>query len=154
MDKYLYILIYVFAGILLFWFGISLFLGKLPPFFPKIFSFKEWKRLNKKIKQNIENENKVEKGNPGDAQVCPLCLSKLIKSEQVKSVAFPSVSGGQYRMMHIRGCPICLNNNAPRTCPICKASLNLEDYLICRMFQRPNRKSHIHVLGCTRCRKT
>jgi len=154
MDKSLVILIYVFCGIILFWFGYLLFFGKLSPFFPKIFSLKEWKRINKKIKENKEKEEGIEKGDPGDARVCPICSSKLIKSEQVKSVAFPSVAGGNYRTMHIRGCPICLNNNAPRKCPICNANLGLEDYLICRMFERSVRKNHIHVLGCNLCKKT
>jgi len=154
MDKSLYILIYVFAGVILFWFGHTLFFGKFSPFFPRLFSFKEWRSLSKKIKEKEKNENNIEKGEPGDPQVCPLCLSKLIKSEQVKTTAFPSVAGGKYRTMHIRGCPICLNNNAPRKCPICKASLTLEDYLICRMFERSAKKSHIHVLGCTHCRIT
>jgi hypothetical protein len=154
MDKSLYILIYVFAGIILLWFGHSLFYGKLPSFFPKIFSLKEWRRINKKIKENKDKEGTIEKGEAGAARVCPVCSSKLIKSEQVKSVAFPSVAGNKFRTMHIRGCPICLNNNAPRKCPICEANIGLEDYLICRMFERSTSKNHIHVLGCNRCRKS
>jgi len=154
MDKSLYILIYIFAGIILLWFGYTLFFGKLSPFFPKIFSFKEWKKINKKIKEKKENEEKLEKGTPGAPQVCPVCSSKLIKSEQVKTVAFPSVAGGKYHTMHIRGCPVCLNNNADRKCPICKIKMNLDDFLICRMFEHSISKNHIHVLGCNHCRKT
>jgi len=154
MEKSLYMLIYIFAGLILFWFGHSLFYGKLPPFFPRIFSFKEWKRINKKIKENEENENKIDKGEIGDSRTCPVCSSRLVKNEQVKSVAFPSVAGGKYRMMHIRGCPICLNNNATRKCPICEINLNLDDFLICRMFERSISKNHIHVLGCNHCKKT
>jgi hypothetical protein len=153
MDKSLYILIYVFGGVILFWFGHSLFFGRLSPFFPRLFSFKEWRRINKKIKENEEKENKIEKGEPGSSRVCPVCSSKLIKSEQVKSVAFPSVPGAKYRTMHIRGCPICLNKNADRTCPICKIKLNLDDFLLCRMFERSINKNHIHVLGCNHCKK-
>jgi len=154
MDKSLYILIYIFAGLILLWFGHSLFFGKLSPFFPKIFSFKEWRRLSKKIKEKEENEKLFEKGEIGSSRVCPVCSSRLVKNEQVKTKAFPSVAGGKYRMMHIRGCPICLNNNADRTCPICKIELGLDDFLICRMFERSTSKNHIHVLGCNHCRKT
>jgi hypothetical protein len=32
--------------------------------------------------------------------------------------------------------------------------LELSDYLISRMFERPNRHNHVHVLGCNHCRKT
>ncbi|MCL1959035.1 MAG: hypothetical protein FWF68_05495 [Spirochaetes bacterium] len=151
MDKSLYILIYIFSGLILLWFGHSLFYGKLPPFFPKIFSFKEWRRINKKIK---ENEEKIEKGDPGASRVCPICSSKLIKSEQVKTIAFPSVAGSKYRTMHIRGCPVCLNNKADRNCPVCKTEMSSDDFLICRMFERSTSKNHIHVLGCNHCRKT
>jgi len=154
MDKSLYILIYIFAGLILLWFGHSLFYGKLPPFFPKIFSFKEWRRINKKIEEKKENEEKVEKGDPGSSRVCPICSSKLIKNEQIKTVAFPSLAGSKYRTMHVRGCPICLNNGAPRKCPICEMDMNLDDFLICRMFERSTSKNHLHVLGCNHCRKT
>jgi hypothetical protein len=154
MDKSLSILIYIFAGLILLWFGHSLFYGKLPPFFPKIFSFKEWKRINKKIKENKEKEKKIEKGEAGTSRICPVCSSKLIKNEQIKTTAFPSVAGSRYRTMHIRGCPICLNNNASRKCPICEIDLNLNDFLICRMFERSTSKNHIHVLGCNHCKKT
>jgi hypothetical protein len=154
MDKSLYMLIYILGGVILFWVGYSLFFGKLSSFFPKIFSFKEWRRINKKIKENKENEEKIEKGDIGSSRTCPICSSKLVKSEQVKTTVFPSASGGKFRTMHIRGCPICLNSNAERKCPICNYKMGLDDFLICRMFERSTSKNHIHVLGCNHCRKT
>jgi hypothetical protein len=30
----------------------------------------------------------------------------------------------------------------------------VRDILVARMFERPRRRSHVHVLGCSRCRKT
>jgi hypothetical protein len=30
--------------------------------------------------------------------------------------------------------------------------LRAEEILISRLFERPGRRSHVHVLGCTKCR--
>jgi hypothetical protein len=138
MGVYIQILALVICGIVLLWFGYSLFFGKFSPF-----SFK---------KNRQENENPT--GEPGDPQVCPICSVKLVKGELVKSLAFPSVSGGKDRLMYIRGCYRCLNNNLPRRCPVCGIDLDVNDYLISRMFERSRRKNHVHVLGCNHCRNT
>jgi len=129
------ILIFVIVGIVLLWIGYSLFFGKFAPFYPFFFHKKP---------ENL-------KGEPGDPQVCPICSMKLIKKDLVKSFAFPS-EGGTDRLMYIRGCYACLEKDMPRRCPICKKSMTLTDYLIARMFERSNRKNHIHVLGCNHCR--
>ncbi len=130
------------AGIILLWFGYSLFFGASSPFGDGLRRF-----FNGKPKQTQV------KGVVGDPQVCPVCSIKLIKGDLVKSQAFPSVTGGRDRLMFIRGCYSCLHNNVPRSCPICGASLSLEDYLIARMFERTNSRNHVHVLGCNHCRK-
>jgi len=129
-------LIIVIIGIVLLWFGFSLFFKHILP----LFSF-----------SSREKEEKT-KGKPGDPQVCPICSMKLSKGELVKSFAFPS-GGSIDRLMYIRGCFSCLENSIPRRCPVCKESMTIEDYLIARMFERPNRKNHIHVLGCNHCRE-
>jgi len=135
MGAFLQILALVITGVVLLWFGYSLFFGKASPFYP--FFFKK--------------KNETMRGKPGDPQVCPICSIKLYKGDLVKSFAFPS-GGSADRLMYIRGCFSCLEHDVPRKCPICKKSLSLEDYLIARMFERPNKKNHIHILGCNSCR--
>lgn len=142
MGGLLKILAFVITGIVLLWIGYLLFFGTLSPFYPYVFT----KKKNSK-KDNI-------KGKPGEPQTCLVCSTKLFKGGLVKTTAFPSASGAIDRLMYIRGCNICLNGGAPRICPICKAKLNLDDYLVSRMFERSKRrKNHVHVLGCNHCKK-
>ena len=143
MVLFLQVLALVVAGIVLLWFGFTIFFGRLSPFFSGGFS-----RKNKRKKGDED------KGVPGNPQVCPVCSTKLTKGEQVKTIAFPAAAGSIDRLMHIRGCYNCMNNNVPRRCPVCGIALDIDDYLISRMFERTNRKNHIHVLGCNHCRKT
>jgi len=131
----------VVAGIVLIWFGYTIFFSPLSPFYPGGFPWRNRKKKN-------------EKGAPGDPQICPICSYRLDRGDLVKSLAFPSMSGGRDRLMYIRGCFTCLEKDVPRRCPICGANLELSDYLISRMFERPNRHNHVHVLGCNHCRKT
>ncbi|MDR2731081.1 MAG: DUF3185 family protein [Treponema sp.] len=138
MGEYLQILGLVIAGIILLWFGYSLFFGPMSPFYPIFF----------RNKKRVDNKSGV----PGDPQVCPVCSKKLIRGELVKTMAFPSVTGGKDRLMYIRGCQICLYDDIPRYCPICGVSLNFDDYLISRMFERPNDRNHVHILGCNYCK--
>jgi len=142
MGSYIQVLALVVSGIVLVWFGYSLFLGPLSPFYPGLFFRKGWKK-----KENIMGE-------PGDPQVCPVCSIKLERGELVKSLAFPSITGGKDRLMYIRGCYSCLHSNLPRRCPICGINLGVNDYLISRMFERAANRSHVHVLGCNHCKKT
>jgi len=137
MGTFVQILLMVITGIILLWIGYCIFFGKLSPFYPFFF----WKK------------QKSLRGKPGDPQVCPICSIKLFRGDLVKSYAFPS-GGSTDRLMYIRGCFSCLERDVPRRCPICKKSLTVEDYLISRLFERPNRKNHIHVLGCNHCRGT
>jgi hypothetical protein len=125
-------------GIILLWFGYSLLFGPKSPFFRYFFN----------RKKRIENN----KGVPGDPQTCPVCSIKLVSGQLVKTLAFPSVSGGIDRLMYIRGCYSCLNENVPRKCPVCGVSLTTDDYLVCRMFDRAQKKKHIHVMGCNQCK--
>jgi hypothetical protein len=140
MGTYVQILAFVIVGIALLWFGYTIFLGPSSPFYPGLFPWR------KKKLSDI-------KGKAGEPQVCPICSVRLDKGEQVKTVAFPSASGGIDRLMYIKGCHSCLNSNIPRRCPVCGSVLSLEDYLVARMFERSKRKNHIHVLGCNHCKK-
>ncbi|HQF73520.1 MAG TPA: hypothetical protein PK786_06470 [Treponemataceae bacterium] len=83
---------------------------------------------------------------------CPLCSSGLASGEQIKSVVFP---GKTDRITHIFGCPHCypyIEDNLRRSCPVCGKTVPPDGYLIARMFDRPGKKTHVHILGCTVCR--
>jgi len=142
MGDFLQILLLIIVGILLLWFGHFMFFGKMSPLYPYL----PWSK-----------KKEIKKGQPGDPQICPICTMVMLKGELVKTVAFPSAgSSGEFqsdRLMHIKGCYNCLEKELPRKCPVCKTKLSLDDYLIARMFERKNRKNHIHVLGCNKCRK-
>jgi len=132
----------VLCGIALLWFGYMIFLSPLSPFYPGGFPWRKWWK-----KKNVI-------GTPGDPQVCPICSIKLDRGELVKTVAFPSLSGGRDRLMYIRGCFTCMERDVPRRCPVCGTEMGLDDYLICRMFERNSGRNHVHVLGCNHCKKT
>jgi len=138
MGKFIHILLMTICGIVLLWFGYTLFFGKLSPFYPSL----PW------------SKKKKFKGTPGDAKVCPVCSMLMLKGDLLKTVVFPPKNPESIdRIMYIKGCFSCLNNNVPRRCPICKTKLSVEDFLVARMFERPFTKNHVHVLGCNRCRK-
>jgi len=141
MGVFIQTLSLVIAGIVLLWFGYTIFFSPLSPFYPGFFPWSNWRK-----KETI-------RGEPGDPQVCPVCSIKMERGELVKSMAFPSLTGGRDRLMYIRGCFSCLQHNVPRRCPVCGADLDLNDFLISRMFERPGSRSHVHVLGCNHCKK-
>ncbi|MDR0642873.1 MAG: hypothetical protein LBG07_10485 [Treponema sp.] len=94
-------------------------------------------------------------GQAGDPQTCPVCAARLPPGVLVKSAVYPPVNGTD-RLMHIMGCPFCLEGEAEkrrrRVCPVCHKPLGDNDYLFARVFERPG-KSHVHVLGCINCRR-
>jgi hypothetical protein len=137
MTSPIYIFLLIIIGIILFWLGYFLFFGPLSPLYPYL----PW------------SKKKITVGKLGDPQVCPICFMKLLNGELIKTVAFPSSKGGTDRIMHIKGCYSCLENDLPRKCPICKAKLALDDFLVSRMFDRRFKKNHVHILGCNQCRK-
>ena len=140
MGSYIQLLIFVTTGIVLIWFGYTFLLGQLAGI-----------RMGAGSKRGRLSR---ETAAPGDPQVCPVCSARLNKGDLVKSMAFPSLTGGLDRFMHIRGCVYCLEGDRRRSCPVCGASLRDNEILVARMFQRSHRRSHVHVLGCSRCRKT
>jgi hypothetical protein len=92
------------------------------------------------------------KGKQGEAGVCPICGTVLRRGEQINSALFP---GEKDRLCHIFGCPHCipyLEEDTVRTCPVCKKNVPPDQYLIARLFDRPQGKRHVHILGCTDCR--
>ena len=139
MSNYIQILIFVTIGIVLLWFGYRLIMG-------------QWTkaRTNWKIKALVRSGKGT--STPGEPQVCPICSSKLERSDYVKTHAFPSITGGKDRLMHIRGCMFCMEGNLERNCPVCNATLADEEFLVARLFERPRRRAHVHVIGCNHCR--
>ena len=142
MVNYIQYFALTLMGLILLWIGYSLFFSPISPFYPGFFPWKFWKK------------KELTFGEPGDPQVCPVCSLRLIRGELVKSVAFPSITGGIDRLLYIRGCFTCLESRMSRRCPVCSASLSVKDFLVSRMFERVGRKNHVHVLGCNQCRRT
>ncbi|MDR0553218.1 MAG: hypothetical protein LBG76_00255 [Treponema sp.] len=107
------------------------------------------RRERKPAKNRLLKTGAPQKVSEG-SKTCPVCSSKLPSEERVRSAVFPG-SSHQGRLMQIFGCIYCLNEGRPRKCPVCGAAIKSDEYLIARLFEKPDR-SHVHVLGCNRCR--
>ena len=142
MRGYVQLLIFVTIGVSLLWFGYSLLVG-------------QWAGIHLQWKTRPRKQ-RAGKGSasPGDPQACPICSAKLKKGDLVRTLTYPSVTGGRDRLMHIRGCLYCIEGDLERNCPVCGVSLAENDILVARMFERPQRRPHVHVLGCSHCRRT
>jgi hypothetical protein len=83
---------------------------------------------------------------------CPVCQMKLATGMQVKSKLF--AQQGRDRLMHVFGCPYCWPDNTEhqRRCPVCHQVIPRNGYLISRYFEDASHK-HVHVLGCSGCRR-
>jgi hypothetical protein len=130
------ILLFLTAGLVLLAFGYTLFF-RLP------------RRGGRSPKKPPSTE-----GRAGDPQTCPVCAAKLPPGMLVRSAVYPSASGRD-RIMHVMGCPFCLEGEKekrrPRICPVCRKPIGDEEYLFARIFERPE-KTHVHILGCVNCR--
>jgi len=139
MGQFLEVLTFVIIGVILLWVGFTLFV-KLGV-------------LNRGQNSGKQQEKKPKAGgSPGDPKTCPVCSAKLSKGEMVSSAAFPSTNNGKDRFMYIRGCVYCLSGDRERVCPVCGTVLEANETLIARFFERPDSRSHIHVIGCTLCK--
>ena len=134
MGRLILTFVLVIIAVALLWFGYTLLMGKLQG--------NRGKTSNRRLRKISI---------PGEPQTCPVCSTKLDEGEVVRSLAFPSLTGGKDRFMHIKGCIYCLNGEFDRICPVCGHTLRDIEVLVCRLFERPHR-SHVHVLGCTYCR--
>ena len=123
-------------GVSLLWFGFSFFAG-------------QWEKMY----FNRGRFRKSSKASPGDPQACPICSSRLNRGDLVKTLAFPSITGGKDRLMHIRGCAYCVDGSLERYCPVCGAPLGISDILVARIFERPRRRPHVHITGCNKCKR-
>jgi hypothetical protein len=140
MGSFFQVVVFVMIGVALLWFGYTLFfapLGNIRPGYGR-----DRRRRNRPPRGT---------GIPGDPQICPVCSARLEKGQLVRSMAYPSFNGTD-RLMHIKGCAYCLDGARPRICPVCGVRLQGDEILVARIFERPGR-SHVHVLGCSRCRR-
>ena len=92
---------------------------------------------------------------PRILSTCPLCGSGLGAGERVHSVVFATKT--EDKIMEIAGCPRCRPPAVlRRLCPVCKKELRPTDVVTARVFERKDavgpKKTHVHVLGCPRCR--
>ena len=141
MKQLFEVLVFVIIGVVLLWFGYTIFIGAGVP---------AWALSGRPRRRRAPRPRS--EGMPGDPQICPVCSAKLSEGELVSSAAFPSINGGKDRFMHIKGCLYCLGGERDRVCPVCGIILDKGEILVSRLFERPGRRSHVHVLGCTRCR--
>ncbi len=94
-----------------------------------------------------------------DRTPCPLCGKKLHRGERVHSQIY---SRGEDRLMNIYGCPWCYPDHPAgfhqpereRRCPSCGLQMKEGSFAVARVFERPGRKMHVHVLGCPVCRNS
>jgi len=109
----------------------------------------------------LKKDKKVQKAdNTGQEEIyrdCPLCGTPLKRGETVHSHLYPGKPDG---MMYIYGCPYCYKDHprlkelkdVNRICPYCNAGIPEKGWVVARVFEKPG-KTHVHVLGCTVCRK-
>ena len=129
--------------------------------------------FSKAQKQNYEKKPDKKGTEDAFSNFCPLCGSGLKKGERVKSAAYPvkpgsngRYPGGVEKLMEVYGCPHCMppGGSEKRICPVCRKELPANGYVVGRYFivdnqeKRPDgsisgKKNHLHVLGCTRCRR-
>ena len=100
-------------------------------------------------KSPFESKGREKKEGGDKGSPCPICGSILTNGERVKSIVYP---GKPDKIMHIFGCPLCYPSGQKRFCPVCVKEIEGEGYLVARVFEKPG-KTHVHVLGCSGCRK-
>ena len=146
MKQILEVLVFVFIGVVLLWFGYTVFFkGARGKGGISARGRGGSRRKQAGLKSRSESS-------PGEPKTCLVCSAILKNGEQISTVAFPSMNGGKDRFMHIRGCVYCLRGERDRVCPVCGIILRDDEVLICRLYERLGRRSHVHVLGCTQCR--
>lgn len=103
------------------------------------------------VKRELTNKDLLPKTETRQ-KPCPLCGSLLSKNETVKSKLYSTKQKDS--IMDIFGCPYCIppGGKNKRICPVCKKIIPDNGYVVGRFFVKPN-KRHLHILGCTLCRK-
>lgn len=106
-----------------------------------------YKGLRKKVKRKIEAREKEA------FNKCPVCRTNLLPNEQIISRVYNTESKTNQRCT-IVGCPYCFPHvqaGITRKCPVCNKKISQEGYLIAHLFIHPNKKNHVHIVGCTEC---
>ena len=112
-----------------------------------------WNLFVKQKKPSQKQSQPARKGPP--TSNCPICNSPLYPGERIASKIFNKPTTPDQRCI-INGCPHCFPYSEPgiqRKCPVCKKNIPQDGYLIARMFYRPPKKNHVHIVGCTECHK-
>jgi hypothetical protein len=150
MEDYLQILLFVVLGFILLCFIYGIVMD-------------QWARIRRRAgakpgksrkagKEKKEGEEAA--GKPKGVKTCPVCSTVLKNGELIETRAYPSLTGGRERLIHIQGCVFCMKKGGrERKCPVCGAVLTPDEKLVARMFENPVKGQHVHILGCFKCRK-
>jgi hypothetical protein len=82
------------------------------------------------------------------AKTCLLCGHVLVRGEKMKSEEYKAED---HSIIHMRGCPHCVNGQRERTCPVCKKVMPQSAYLVGRMWKTKRGTMHLRIKGCTGC---
>jgi hypothetical protein len=148
MASYLQLFALLVIAVFLFWFGYSVLFRAGGG--TKNSPFPGWGKRAGRRRDPGEGEISLAGTSPGAPRTCPVCSARLLRGEHVKSAVYPPGTD-KSRLMYINGCVYCLEGRRRRQCPVCGAILRPGEILVARMFDKPGR-SHVHVLGCSRCR--
>lgn len=145
INQVLFALIILFIIILLF---IIIRIEKGQPLFSK----------HRSSRSSAEPELLEERMRP-----CPVCATMGQKTDRIHGVNYIQEDGNKYKsrmeveeiLTHVFGCPACwpANPEHPRICPVCRQTLSADGFLVARTFRRKGKKDHVHVLGCTECKR-
>ena len=86
---------------------------------------------------------------------CPVCNSSLYVGENIISKVYRPMNVPD-QLCTIMGCPHCYPNcqtGIKRICPVCHKEISQEQTLTARLFNEKFGKKHVHILGCSNCRK-
>jgi len=95
---------------------------------------------------------------PSGGSDCPLCGEHLPRGNRVHSVLYP---GKEFDLMRIYGCRCCWEDHPSSTpevsfhvrrCPYCGDDIPEGGYVMAQVYNKPYRKTHVHVYGCTVCK--
>ena len=84
---------------------------------------------------------------------CPLCSSSLYVGENLISKVYRPMNVPD-QLMIVMGCPHCYpvcESGVKRICPVCHKSVEANQSLTARLFNKTAGKKHVHVIGCSNC---
>lgn len=105
--------------------------------------------------KNNTSSKKTKKQGPSFNK-CPICDSPLYPGENIISKVYRPMDVPD-QLCTISGCPHCFpvpEVGISRLCPVCHSKIPLSGHLTARLFNEKNNKKHVHILGCSNCRKS